>query len=94
MIGILSEVFPKLIERRINRLQIRALYHDDEGKAVIDGQIAALEWAGDLVADVLAVEEYPHIDGVLLMDFLFADTTAQEDFEDLVREAGWGIESY
>lgn len=43
MITVLSEVFPQLIERRINRLQIEALYHDDEGKAIIDGQIAALE---------------------------------------------------
>lgn len=92
MIGILSEVFPQLIERRINRLQIEALYYDDEGKAIIDGQIAALEWAEDLVTDLLAVEEHPQINGFLLMDFLFYDTTAQEDFESLVCEAGWGIE--
>lgn len=92
MITVLSEVFPQLIERRINRLQIEALYHDDEGKAIIDGQIAALEWAEDLVTDLLAVEEHPQINGFLLMDFLFADTTAQEDFESLVGEAGWGIE--
>ena len=93
MIGILSEVLPKLIERRINRLQIEALYHDDEGKAIIDGQKSALEWAEYLVIDLLAVEEHPQINRVLLMDFLFADTTAQEDFESLVSEAGWGIES-
>lgn len=93
MIAVLSEVFPQLIERRINRLQIEALYQDDAGKAIIDGQIAALEWAEALVTDLIAVEEHPQIDRLFLMDFIFDDTTAQEDFESIMREAGWGIES-